>query len=87
MKKLSIVLAIVAILSGCGESTPVQTVEWYKEHDAERRDMLTKCKNNPGELENSPNCINAQQAENEKAASRRGLSPLAPIDFSKQGEG
>lgn len=87
MKKLSIVLAIAAILSGCGESTPVQTVEWYKEHDAERRDMLTKCKSNPGELENSPNCINAQQAENEKAASRRGLSPLAPIDFSKQGEG
>lgn len=51
-------------LSGCTKEAldPVQTVEWYKQHEAERIAMATKCHNNPGQLEKTPNCINAQQA-------------------------
>ena len=49
---------------GCTQEAlePVQTVEWYKTHEAERIAVATKCQNNPGQLEKTPNCINAQQA-------------------------
>ena len=50
MKKLSIALVVAAVLAGCGENTPVQTVDWYKAHDTERKEMIAKCKSNPGEV-------------------------------------
>ncbi|EGB7423300.1 EexN family lipoprotein [Escherichia coli] len=86
MKKLSIVLIVAAVLAGCGENTPVQTVDWYKAHDTERKAMIAKCKANPGELAASPNCINAQQAQNEKDLSRRGFLKLPPVDAGKKEE-
>ncbi|MBS0156575.1 MAG: EexN family lipoprotein [Nitrospira sp.] len=59
-----LVLCGVIGLAGCTKEAldPVQTVEWYKQHEAERIAMATKCHNNPGQLEKTPNCINAQQA-------------------------
>ncbi|WP_194704410.1 EexN family lipoprotein [Xanthomonas phaseoli] len=86
MKKLSIVLVVAAVLAGCGESTPVQTVDWYKAHDTERKAMIAKCKANPGELAASPNCINAQQAQNEKELSRRDFLKLPPVNAGKKEE-
>ena len=86
MKKLSLVLVVAAALAGCGENTPVQTVDWYKAHDTERKAMIAKCKANPGELSASPNCINAQQAQNEKDLSRRGFLKLPPVDAGKKEE-
>ncbi len=86
MKKLSIVLVVAAALAGCGENTPVQTVDWYKANDTERKAMIAKCKANPGELAASPNCINAQQAQNEKDLSRRGFLKLPPVDAGKKEE-
>ncbi|OLK23340.1 EexN family lipoprotein [Xanthomonas oryzae] len=86
MKKLSIVLVVAAVLAGCGENTPVQTVDWYKAHDTERKAMIAKCKADPGELAASPNCINAQQAQNEKELSRRGFLKLPPVNAGKKEE-
>jgi PBP1b-binding outer membrane lipoprotein LpoB len=53
----------ILFLAGCGEE--VKTVQWYKEHEVERKAQLEKCKNNPGQLEKTPNCINARAAWNE----------------------
>lgn len=86
MKKAVLSLLIVALLAGCGENTPVQTVDWYKTHDMARKNMIAKCKTSPGELAASPNCINAQKAQNEKDLSRRGYLKLPPVDFSKKGD-
>lgn len=80
MKKLSIVLIIAAILAGCGEKTPVQTVDWYKTHDAERLAMIKECSTNPGELAASPNCINAKTAANHLTVDKRGYQKLTPIN-------
>lgn len=86
MKKSSILLLAFMLLIGCGEKTPVQTVDWYKSHDIERKAMIEKCKANPGELGESANCVNAQQAENAKANARRGwLNPVAPGTDKKRG--
>ena len=91
MKKTAVMMlaAAAAALAGCKEDKPqevVQTVEWFKAHDTERKEMIAKCKNNPGELAASPNCINAQQAQNEKDLSRRGYLKLSPVDLNKKGE-
>ena len=85
MKKISIVLIVAAVLAGCGEKTPVQTVDWYKAHDAERLAMIEKCASNPGELAASPNCINAKSAANHLVVDKRGYQKLTPINPLKGG--
>ena len=52
-------------MTGCKEerlTEVVQTVDWYKAHKTERDDMMEKCRNNPGELALTPNCVNANRA-------------------------
>ena len=85
MKKLSIVLIVAAVLAGCGENTPVQTVDWYKAHDTERKAMIAKCKANPGELAASPNCINANRAETVVDGAKRGGLNVQPLQGIKLG--
>ena len=81
-----VLLTLLAILAGCGENTPVQTVDWYKEHEAERTAMIAKCKANPGELDASPNCINAVTAANHLTVEKRGYTKRAPINVSEGGK-
>jgi len=79
--KIIHVLALAAIvgLSACSKGEPVQTVEWYKAHDAERKTMVDRCHADPGELAVTANCVNAGQASDVKAAERRGYVQPAPI--------
>ena len=68
MKNLSIVLFALMALVGCKEDSPVEvvrTVDWYKAHDAERIEMVKKCKNSPSEIAGTPNCINAKSAHDQ----------------------
>jgi hypothetical protein len=71
MKQNVLIFATLGMLSfmvGCASdknSEPTQTVDWYKTHGAERKDVLEKCKNNPGELAMTPNCVNASKADNQ----------------------
>ena len=70
----AIVTAVLPLLLliGCEakkEEVKVQTVDWYLAHDAERKETQKECQNNPGELAQTPNCINASLAE--KRASTR----------------
>ncbi len=67
---------------------PVQDVQWYKTHEAERKSMLAKCHNNPGQLALTPNCVNAEQAWKEvTAASTRSsfdaMKPMTAEEFKK----
>lgn len=68
----SLIMTGVFGVAGCTREAldPVQTVAWYKAHEAERIAMATKCQNNPGQLEKTPNCINAQQAVDDIAMGR-----------------
>lgn len=68
----SLVLSGVLGIGGCTQEAldPVHTVSWYKAHEAERNAMATKCHNNPGQLDKTPNCINAQQAVDDIAMGR-----------------
>lgn len=77
-RNIAIVVLISFELTGCFDDTPdtgpVQTVDWYKAHDNERKVTLETCGNNPGELQETPNCINALQAE-------RALSSGEPFEL------
>lgn len=85
IKQVLLVMAVVAGLAACGPKETVQTVDWYKAHTAERDAMLGRCQANPGELADTPNCINATDARDAAMwASRKGTeAPKAPT-FGKK---
>lgn len=59
---MSAVLATM-VLSFTGYSEEVKAVNYYKQHTKERKAKIDECKNNPGELRGTPNCVNALTAE------------------------
>ena len=63
MKNIITVSLFLLVLTGCLEKKEeVQTVEYYKDHKEERTLKIEECENNPGELSDTPNCINAFRA-------------------------
>ncbi|EMP3151376.1 EexN family lipoprotein [Salmonella enterica] len=85
MKKLMVLVlaGALSVLAGCKEEEAevVQSVDWYKQHTTERKDMLAKCNENPGERMATPNCVNASRADASKTWSSRGggIKPVAPL--------
>ena len=74
MKKFMLSLIIASALAGCKQEPVevVQSVDWYKENTADRIERLAKCRDSPGELADTPNCINAEQADSLAEAAKRG---------------
>lgn len=76
----------LAVSSQALAATP-KTVNYYAEHNEERKAVLARCRDNPGELRETPDCVNAERADAKKALARRGhldLKPLTAEDFKKQ---
>jgi arginine utilization protein RocB len=77
MKKERAIAALLPLvfLFGCEtkEAEPTVTVEWYASHQVERLEKIAECSNNPGELEQTPNCINAKEANKKNAVQTPGL--------------
>lgn len=67
--RLSILLFTVATaLTGCneaGKGQPSKNVGWFLDHRDELAATLKGCGDNPGELEKTANCINANEARNQ----------------------
>jgi len=67
--RLSILLfTAAAALAGCSEADKghqSKTVGWFLDHRDELAAALRGCGDNPGELEKTPNCINANEARNQ----------------------
>lgn len=63
MRLASILLAFVLVtgLAGC-DGAKAHTVDYYKTHEAERLAKLKECRADPGELRETPNCVNAETA-------------------------
>jgi hypothetical protein len=82
MKIKLIILISILVLQGCIEENekttePTHDVSWYSSHENERTSKLAECKNNPGELSETPNCKNAKEAQQKKSGGR------GSIDLSK----
>lgn len=56
---------VTALLAACSEppSETVITVSEFLADESLRADHIRKCRDNPGELEQTPNCRNAEEAE------------------------
>ena len=79
MSRPPILLAFLA-LAACNR-TPggggTVTVDYYLAHAAERAATLSTCANDPGDLRDSPNCLNAREAARvEDVGSLRSLPPM-----------
>lgn len=78
-----LLLASLALLplafTGCDKKEEVKTVDWYMapENKAALEDKLAECRNNPGELKDTPNCENATLAQHKLFARK----PATPIKF------
>jgi len=79
--KLLVAVLLLAGVAGCKDDPAgqVQTVDWYKAHQAERMAMLAKCRDNPGQLAATPNCVNATRAESATTWGGRGGGVKVPV--------
>lgn len=85
MKTYLYLLISSVIISGLLIGLPVmaettRTVDWYKTHSAERSAQLRECRNNPGELRDSPNCVNAARAADLVETSKKQLPVFKPME-------
>ena len=68
-----------SLLVACsrGPAQATHTVEWYLAHNVDRAAMVERCANNPGTLEETPDCVNAfAAAQRADIGSLRKLPPL-----------
>lgn len=81
-RSVRLCLEIVVTLSAVTACAPAPkqsqyTVDYYRSHAAPRRDVLKRCANDPGDEARTPDCVNAQAAENvEGIGSLKSLPPM-----------
>lgn len=71
-----VILSCVAAISGCSKEE-TRTVEWYMQNRADVSKVLAECNNNPGEKANTPNCINAKEADKKITALKKLILQVA----------
>ena len=54
---------IIAMLAGCFQAEKTYSVDDFLANDALLAEYFKKCRNNPGELGQTPNCVNAAAAD------------------------
>ena len=67
MASILLITATVVSLAGCNEADTghqTKTVGWFFDHRDELAVTLKACRDNPGELAKTPNCVNAVEARN-----------------------
>lgn len=74
----AILLLVVMVLAGCASEEP-RSVQWFKDHEAERKAAIEGCSRNA--VPDSVECMNAQKAENMAAGARRGYVKPKPVTF------
>jgi hypothetical protein len=67
---LTVALTAAAALAACTPSAPVHDKAYFVAHADERKSTLAECRNNPGELEKTPNCVNATSADGQAESDR-----------------
>lgn len=77
----SLLLSALSCFCMASFAADVQTVDWYKAHKAERQAVLAKCRNNPGELANTPDCVNASRAQSATTWGATGGIKAKPLTF------
>lgn len=82
MKAKVLLLGTLIAVSGCSKSQIPRTVDWYKQHDEERRAQIASCSREG--LPEPLDCANARQAQTALDAARRGYVDLKAVEFEKE---
>lgn len=82
MKAVFIFAGALLLGSGCSQTQAQRTVDWYKQHDAERRAQIASCARDG--LPEALGCTNARKAQTALDGARRGYVDLKPVDFGKE---
>lgn len=61
--KWFIAVVAVVLLAACSRDENVYTVDELADDGALLAKIINDCRNNPGELHNTPNCLNAEAAD------------------------
>jgi hypothetical protein len=82
MRPFLVILTLGAgfALAACQPAAPVHDKAYFAGHPTERAQALAACRNDPGQLGGSPNCVNAIQADGDAEHERvfHGPPPKAP---------
>ena len=73
---LTALIVVIPAIGNCAEPPKeTQTVEWFikPENKEILNETLRQCRNNPGELKDMPNCINAEEAKRRRWGQRAGV--------------
>ncbi|KQT62249.1 MULTISPECIES: EexN family lipoprotein [unclassified Aureimonas] len=73
MRTLTTIVMLAIGLAGCSEATPperIYTVDELVADQALVADQIAKCRNDPGALRNTPNCVNAEAADGKSRLER-----------------
>lgn len=66
MRFLLVCIATIALAScdnkDAGKNSAAHDVQYYLDNPDARKETIAKCNNNPGDLEDTPDCVNAFQA-------------------------
>ena len=81
MRAVLIVLSLTAglALAACQPAVIVHDKAYFAGHPTERAQTLAACRNDPGQLGGTPNCVNALQADADTEHERvfHGAAPPA----------
>lgn len=55
-------------------------VSYYRQHIAERTEKVAQCQNDPGQLGNTANCVNASRAEFKESVQGNGSIPKLRVN-------
>lgn len=62
MRRMALLIGLVA-LAACSKSEKTYSVEDFLADEAVLAEHVERCRNNPGELGQTPNCVNAAAAD------------------------
>jgi len=61
--RILLIVSTALFLASCGNDThPIHDVKYYLDNPDILKEVLERCRNDPGSLEDTPNCINAEEA-------------------------
>jgi hypothetical protein len=71
-------LSAACVLAGCQPAAPVHDKAYFAGHAQERGQTLAACRNDPGGIGGTPNCVNALLADADAEHERVFHSPPPP---------
>jgi hypothetical protein len=86
VKVTFLIVLVLSGFAGCARQpeTARHTVDEYRADKGLRQDVFKKCANDPGTLQNTPDCINANAAERLESLGSLRNSPPIGLDDKKQ---